>query len=81
MLSQAFANARRQSMAKSYSRKVQVAARYVTTPRNVERMVADGRIPKAAFYNGRCPLWDNDELDAADRAAVLAHVSARQNVA
>jgi hypothetical protein len=69
-------------MAKSYSRKAQVAARYVTTTRNVERMVADGRIPRATFYNGRCPLWDNDELDANDRAAALARVhSSRQTAA
>jgi hypothetical protein len=56
-------------MSKTYLRKRQVAERYQTTDRNVERMAADGRIPKPDFYNGRFPLWDVAKLDANDRAA------------
>jgi hypothetical protein len=56
---------------KTYSRKRQVANRYSTTIRNVDRMVEDQRIPGPAFYNGRCPLWDNDELDENDRRATV----------
>jgi hypothetical protein len=58
-------------MSKTYLRKRQVAERYQTTDRNVARMAADGRIPKPDFYNGRFPLWDEDRLDANDRAAVV----------
>jgi hypothetical protein len=58
-------------MAKSYLRKQRVADRYATTPRNVERMVDDGRIPPPAFYNGRFPLWDEEALDANDHAATV----------
>ena len=56
-------------MSKTYLRKQQVAGRYQTTPRNIERMAADGRIPRPDFYNGRFPLWSEDRLDANDRAA------------
>jgi hypothetical protein len=56
---------------KTYLRKNQVAERYATTPRTVERMVGDGRIPPAALRNGRTPLWDAAALDAADRAATM----------
>ncbi len=56
---------------KVYLRKSQVGARYggihATT---VERMVKDGRLPPP-IYRGRFPLWDRDELDAADRAATM----------
>jgi hypothetical protein len=58
-------------MSKTYLRKQQVAARYQTTPRNIDRMAADGRIPEPDFYNGRTPLWDTDKLDASDRAAAV----------
>jgi hypothetical protein len=58
-------------MAKTYLRKQRVADRYATTPRSVERMVDDGRIPPPAFYNGRNPLWDEEALDANDRAATV----------
>jgi hypothetical protein len=56
-------------MLKSYLRKQQVANRYQTTPRNVERMAKDGRIPAPEFYNGRFPLWDAAKLDENDRSA------------
>jgi hypothetical protein len=32
-------------------------------------MVKDKRLPKPALRNGRSPLWDEDELDAHDKAA------------
>jgi len=56
-------------MSKRYLRKNSVAARYDVNPRTIPRMVADGRIPAPALYNGRFPLWDEDELDANDRKA------------
>jgi hypothetical protein len=64
-------------MSKTYLRKNQVAARYQTTPRNVDRMAADGRIPEPDFYNGKFPLWDTDRLDASDRAAAVRSQSSR----
>jgi hypothetical protein len=56
-------------MLKTYLRKRQVASRYQTTDRNVDRMARDGRIPPPDFYNGRFPLWDAAKLDANDHAA------------
>lgn len=58
-------------MAKTYARKQAVATRYSTTPRNVDRMVDDGRIPGPTFWNGRFPLWDVDVLDETDRRAAV----------
>jgi hypothetical protein len=56
-------------MSKKYLRQNSVAARYDKNPRSVPRMVEDGRIPPPAFYQGRFPLWDEDELDENDRQA------------
>jgi hypothetical protein len=56
---------------KRYLRKNELAERYGVTPRNIDYMVKDGRIP-APFYRGRFPLWDPDQVDAADRAALVA---------
>jgi hypothetical protein len=56
-------------MPKRYLRTNGVAARYKVHPRSVPRMADDGRIPKPAFYNGRFPMWDEDELDENDRKA------------
>ena len=64
-------------MTKTYLRRSQLAERYRTTPRNIDRMAADCRIPRAAFKNGRVPLWDAAEIDAADRAAAVAAATAR----
>jgi hypothetical protein len=58
---------------KRYLRANSVAARYDVNPRSVSRMVGDKRLPKPALYNGRFPLWDEDELDAHDKAAREAH--------
>jgi hypothetical protein len=56
---------------KQYLRKKDLAKRYGgITERNIDYMVKDGRIP-APFYRGRFPLWDPDQVDAADRAALV----------
>jgi hypothetical protein len=59
-------------MAKKFLRKAAVAARYSVDERTVDRMAQpqDGRLPPP-HYRGRIPLWDEDELDASDRAAAL----------
>jgi hypothetical protein len=54
---------------RQYLRKSAVATRYGVTPRNVERMAKDGRIPPPTIYMGRLPLWDQQTLDENDRAA------------
>jgi hypothetical protein len=54
-----------------YLRKKDLAKRYSITDRNVDYMVKDGRLP-APFYRGRFPLLDPDQVDAADRAALIA---------
>jgi predicted site-specific integrase-resolvase len=55
-------------MSKKFLRKQAVAERYGINVRTVERMVLDGRLP-APVYRGKFPLFAEDELDAADRAA------------
>jgi hypothetical protein len=56
---------------KKFLRKRAVAERYGDVNiRTVERMVEDGRLPPP-IYRGRFPLWDEDALDASDRAAAL----------
>jgi len=57
-------------MSTQFLRKQAVADRYSVTPRSVERMVADGRLPPPVYRGSRLPLWDVRDLDAADRAAV-----------
>ena len=57
---------------KRYLRKNDLAARYGVTPRNIDFMVKDGRIP-APFYLSRFPLWDEDVIDAeSNRYATFA---------
>jgi hypothetical protein len=59
-------------MAKKYLRKAAVCERYGgITPRTVDRMVVDGRLPEPE-YRGRWPIWDEQKLDEADRAATAA---------
>jgi predicted DNA-binding transcriptional regulator AlpA len=55
---------------KKFLRKNAVAERYSINPRTIPRMVADGRLPPPV-YRGKFPLWDEDALDASDRAAAL----------
>jgi hypothetical protein len=55
---------------KKYLRKTAVAERYSVNERTVERMVLDRRLPPP-IYITKFPLWDEDQLDACDRAATL----------
>jgi predicted DNA-binding transcriptional regulator AlpA len=56
-------------MSTKFLRKAAVAERYSVTPRSVERMVADGRLPRPVYRSSRLPLWDEAALDASDRRA------------
>jgi predicted DNA-binding transcriptional regulator AlpA len=58
------------SKSKKYLRKRAVAERYSIDERTVDRMARDGRLP-APIYRTRFPIWDEDALDASDRAATL----------
>jgi predicted DNA-binding transcriptional regulator AlpA len=58
-------------MSTKFFRKAATAARYSTNPRTVERMVADGRLPKPV-YRGRFPLWKESDLDESDRRLAVA---------
>jgi predicted DNA-binding transcriptional regulator AlpA len=51
---------------KKYLRKKAVAERYGCTDRQVDRMAAEGRIPKP-FYLTRFPLWSEEELEVLER--------------
>ena len=55
---------------KRFFRKRAVGVRYGVNDRTVDRMSEDGRLPRPV-YRGKFPLWDEDELDASDRAAAL----------
>jgi hypothetical protein len=57
---------------KVYLRKAQLADRYQTTTRHVDRLVATGHIPEPTLRMGRWPLWDAQILDDNDRAAAVA---------
>jgi hypothetical protein len=54
---------------KQYLNKRDVANRYRTTPRNVERKVKQRILPPPVYLLGsKVPLWDLDVLDENDRA-------------
>jgi predicted DNA-binding transcriptional regulator AlpA len=55
---------------KRYLRKRAVAERYSVDGRTIDRMARDGRLP-APIYITKFPIWDEDKLDASDRAAAL----------
>jgi predicted DNA-binding transcriptional regulator AlpA len=55
---------------KQFLRKRRVAKRYGVVERSVDRMAADGRIPKP-IYRGRIPLWDEALLEEYERRAVI----------
>jgi hypothetical protein len=58
-------------MPKSWLRKRQVAQRYGDSSlRFVERAVKDGRIPPPEYPCGDRPFWDEEKLEANERAAV-----------
>jgi hypothetical protein len=53
---------------KRWYRKAQVATRYDSCDRTIDRAVEDGRLPPPKFPLGnKVPYWDGDELDAHDR--------------
>ena len=54
---------------KKFLRKQAVADRYSITPRTVDRMAEDGRLPPP-IYRSKFPTWDEEALDKAVRAAV-----------
>lgn len=67
-------------MAKRFLRKKHLRVRYGDIcDRTIERMVDDGRLPQPT-YRGRIPLWDEAELDASDRAAVVPGGNARRDL-
>jgi hypothetical protein len=56
----------------SYSRKHQVRARYGgVCDKTIDNYVKRGRLPPPKYFKG-CPFpfWGDDELDAADAAAL-----------
>ena len=55
---------------KRYLRKKQLAERYSTHTRSIDRMVKDGRLPKPSIFMGSLPLWDEAEIEANEAAAV-----------
>jgi predicted DNA-binding transcriptional regulator AlpA len=58
--------------ARRFLRKKKVAERYDTTERSIERKVEQGILPEPYYFGSRFPRWAEDELDAADRAALKA---------
>lgn len=63
-------NKQHKHKSKKYLRKAAVAERYSIDERTVDRMASDGRLPPPV-YIARFPLWDEDQLDARDRAATV----------
>jgi hypothetical protein len=61
-------------MEKRALKKPSVARRYDTTPRSVDRMVEDKRLPPPDFYLGPIPFWYEKTLDENDRRAALRPV-------
>jgi hypothetical protein len=57
---------------KRYLRRHDLAERYRCTDRNIDLMVRDGRLPPPTLNYGRRPLWDESDIEAADRAATRA---------
>jgi hypothetical protein len=54
-----------------YVTKQTLAKRYNTTPRTIERMWNDGRLPPPKFPIGpHKPLGDLEEIEAHERAAI-----------
>jgi hypothetical protein len=56
---------------KTYLRQPQLAKRYSTTIRTIQRMRDDGRIPPPDLYLGLYPLWTEETIEANERAAAL----------
>jgi hypothetical protein len=56
---------------KTYLRQPQLAKRYGTTLRTIQRMRQDGRLPQPDLYLGPYPLWSNETIESSERAAAL----------
>jgi hypothetical protein len=62
-----------------YLRKRHIRKRYGdVTPRTVNRMMEDGRLPPPDFYSGRSPLWSERRLEEHERMLALKAEAARQ---
>jgi hypothetical protein len=59
-----------------YLTKRKVGERYSWSTRSVLRAAADGRVPPAEYPLGpKRPLWDQEKLEANERAAVTRRAS------
>jgi hypothetical protein len=58
-------------MTKTFLRQPQLAKRYATSVRTIQRMRAEGRLPKPDLYLGPFPLWSDETLESFEREAVL----------
>jgi hypothetical protein len=56
---------------KTYLRQPQLAKRYGTSLRTIQRMKRDGRLPSPDFYMGPFPMWSEETIEANERAAAL----------
>jgi len=56
-------------MTKPCYRKGDLANRYGVTPRSIDNMIEDGRLPPADFFLGRLPLWHAKTIEQAEVAA------------
>ena len=56
---------------KVYYRKLQLAARYSTSVRSIDRMVSDGRLPPPDLYMGPHPMWADETIEANERAVTM----------
>jgi predicted site-specific integrase-resolvase len=54
----------------TWLRKKKVAERYGLDVRSIDRKSRDGMLPPPKYPIGRWPMWDLDELERHDRAAV-----------
>jgi hypothetical protein len=65
----------------NWLRKPKIAKRYDCSPRNIERMWNDGRLPPPQFpFGNDIPANSEEELDAWDREAVKRGVDKRAAV-
>jgi predicted DNA-binding transcriptional regulator AlpA len=56
---------------KQYLRKKELTARYGVVARTIDRWTLDGRLPKPVHI-GTVPMWDVNEVEACERAAMRA---------
>jgi hypothetical protein len=65
------------SRTKRWLRKRQVRERYGNVvDKTIERAVKDGRIPPPEYpFNNKVPFWDEERLEAHERAAAMKSVA------